>query len=359
MHAPTNGFFYVLDRETGKVISADKTTLATWAKGIDIVTGRPIEEPDIRFEEDVTEIWPGSLGGHSWQAMSFNPKLGLVYIPVQHIGSRFTRTVDEGSDTGIIRGGLLIEPVSRKPGDGKGYLVAWDPVAKKRAWRIQYNTLWNGGTLTTAGGLVFQGTGDGWFSAYNGKTGERLWRFNAGLGIVAAPMTYSVGDKQYVSVLVGYGADRAAFSNYLDAGWKYGAQPRRLLTFAIGGAAKLPESPAPDMTIHALDDPELVIDAADVMAGRVIAQRCVVCHGVGLHSAGSPGPDLRESEIALKLDTFAELLKSDTLLARGMPRFDTLSDDEIRQLHAYIRTRAREAIRDRKAAEAVPPMPQS
>jgi quinohemoprotein ethanol dehydrogenase len=359
MHAPTNGFFYVLDRETGKVISAEKTTVVTWAKGIDLATGRPIEEPNIRYEEGETKIWPGTVGGHNWQAMSYNPGLGLVYIPIQQIGARFRRVSDasEASDTGFNVMGLVTEAIVEKPGDGKGELVAWDPVAQKEAWRIRHDHLWNGGTLTTAGNLVFQGTADGWFNAYSGKTGERLWRFNAGLGIIAAPMSYAIGDKQYVSILVGYGGTAAAFGKFMDVGWKYGAQPRRLLTFALGGKSTLPEPVPPTMKINALDDPELVLDEADIAAGRALSVRCAACHGVGFHSTGTPGPDLRESGIALDLAAFSALLKEGTLLERGMPRFDALSDDEIRQLHAYIRARAREALGERKEAEAAAPMP--
>lgn len=356
MHAPTNGFFYVIDRETGKVISAGATTEITWAEGIDLETGRPIENPNIRYETGVTEIWPGAVGGHNWQAMSYNPELGLVYIPIQQIGTRFTRTT-EGSDTAFNVMGLKTEPFIGKPGDGHGYLVAWDPVEQKEAWRIQHDTLWNGGTLTTSGGLVFQGLADGTFNAYNGRTGERLWRFNAGLGIIAAPMSYELNGTQYVSILVGYGGTASAYGKFMDVGWKYGVQPRRLLTFALGGTEKLPPSPPPTLEVAALDDPDLVLNEADIDAGRALSVRCAACHGVGMHSAGTPGPDLRESGLALHLDSFSQLLKSGALLERGMPRFEMLSDDEIRQLHAYIRARAREVLGTREASDETAPQP--
>lgn len=356
MHAPTNGFFYVLDRETGKVISAGKTTEINWAKGIDLETGRPIEEPNIRYETGKTEIWPGTVGGHNWQPMSYSPKTGLVYIPIQQIGGLFERGSSE-SDQGFNVMGLTTVAIVKKPGDGHGFLVAWDPVAQKEAWRIKHDHLWNGGTLATAGGLVFQGTAEGNFNAYDGRTGERLWRFDAGLGIVGAPMSYSIGDKQYVSILVGYGGTTAAFGKFMDVGWKYGAQPRRLLTFAIGGEKELPEGVPATMEISALDDPELVLDEADVKAGRALSVRCAACHGVGFHATGTPGPDLRESAIALDLETFSQLLKEGFLLERGMPRFQMLSDDEIRQLHAYIRARAREALGKREKSDDSAPRP--
>ncbi len=352
MHAPTNGFFYVLDRENGKVISAGKTTEITWAKDIDLKTGRPNENANIRYETGMTEFWPGSVGGHNWQAMSYNPKLGLVYIPIQQIGARFARQFSDNHNAFNVMG-LSVEPVIKKEGDGHGFLVAWDPVAQKEVWRIKHPELWNGGTLTTAGGLVFQGTADGWFNAFDGLSGARLWRFNAGLGIIAAPMSYSLNGRQYVSVLVGYGGTTAAYGEFMNVGWKYGAQMRRLLTFAIDGKATLPAGPAPDKKIYALDDPDLVLNEADVAAGKGLSVRCAACHGVGMQSAGSPGPDLRESAIAVRLDTFSQMLKSGRM-EKGMPRFEMFSDAQVRQLHAYIRARARDALGLRKQHDDKP-----
>ncbi len=342
MHVPTNGFFYVIDRTTGKPISAEKATVVTWAKGVDLKSGRPIEEPGIRYETGDHEQWPGAIGGHNWQAMSYNPTLGLVYVPMHQIGVRISRGAQSQNAFNIM--GVMVEPIVKKPGDGKGSLVAWDPVAQKQAWSVQHNELWNGGTLATAGELVFQGTADGWFSAYDGRNGKRLWRFNAGLGIIAAPMSYSLGGKQYVSVLVGYGGTSAAFGDFMNVGWKYGAQPRRLLTFALDGKATLPPSALPDKIVHALDDPAMKLDPVEVQAGWDLSLRCAACHGVGMQSTGTPGPDLRESAIAMDLASLGQLLKSGALIEKGMPRFETLTDAEIRALHAYIRDRARAAL---------------
>jgi quinohemoprotein ethanol dehydrogenase len=354
MHAPTNGFFYVLDRGDGKLISAGKTTVISWAKGIDLKTGRPIEEPDIRYEKGVTEIWPGTVGGHNWQAMSYSPKSGLVYIPVQQLGARFSR-VPQPRDGAFNIMGLMVEPIAKKPGDGKGKLVAWDPVAQKEAWSVQHETLWNGGTLATAGGLVFQGNAEGWFDAYDASKGDRLWRFNAGLGIIAAPMSFAWKGEQYVSVLVGYGGTAAAEGRFMDVGWKYGAQMRRLLTFKIGGTAKLPPGPPRDMTVHALDDPKLVLNETDVAAGRGISIACASCHGVGFHATGAPGPDLRESLVALDFASFRKTIREGRM-AQGMPRFEWVTDEQARQLYSYIRARAREALGTRKPDTAPAPV---
>lgn len=343
MHAPTNGFFYVLDRENGKVISAGKTTYINWAKDIDLKTGRPIENPGIRYKGGSTEIWPGTIGGHNWQAMSYNPKTGLVYIPIHQVGALFSRDLADQTDDAVNIMGLVVKPLVKQPGDGKGYLVAWDPVAQEEVWKVTHDHVWNGGTLTTGGDVVFQGTADGWFNAYRASNGEKLWRFNAGLGIIAAPMSFSVDGKQYVSVLVGWGGTSAAMSGVLDVGWKYGAQPRRLLTFALGGNEELPPSAPRDMKTYALDDPDLALDEADIAAGRTLSVACMSCHGAGFRGAGAPGPDLRESAIALRLDTFTQILREGRM-EKGMPRYAWLTDDQIRQLHSYIRARAREAL---------------
>jgi quinohemoprotein ethanol dehydrogenase len=344
MHAPTNGLFYVLERETGKLVNQPgKTTLINWVKDVDMKTGRPNEEPNIRYENGLTELWPGTIGGHNWQAMSYSPRTGLVYIPIQQIGARFAKN-GAASENAFNVMGLLLEPIVKKPGDGHGYLVAWNPVTQKEAWRVQNKNLWNGGTLALAGGLVFQGTAEGTFNAYDASSGQPVWQFNAGLGIVGAPMSYSAGGKQYVSVLVGYGGTTSAYGDFMNVGWKYGVQPRRLLTFAIGGTAKLAPTPGPDMKVHAVDDPALVLNEADVQAGKGVSVQCAACHGIGFQATGTPGPDLRESGIALRLDTLTQLLRSGALMERGMPKFENLTDEQIRQIHAYLRAKAREQL---------------
>jgi quinohemoprotein ethanol dehydrogenase len=343
LHAPTNGFFYVLDRETGKFLSAGKTTYINWATGIDPESGRPLENPNIRYETGATEIWPGTIGGHNWQAMSYSPKTGLVYVPIHQLGARFSRDLSEQSDIAFNVMGLVVQPVVKQEGDGRGYLVAWDPVAQREVWRVTHDFIWNGGTLSTAGGLVFQGTADGRFSAYRASDGERLWGFDAGLGIIAAPMSFSAGGRQYVSVLVGWGGTTAAISSALDVGWKYGAQTRRLLTFALGGTAVLPPGKPRDPKVYALDDPSLALDERDVAAGRALQIVCASCHGAGMRGAGSPGPDLRESAVALPLASFRRVVREGRM-EKGMPAYAWLGDDQIRQLHAYVRARAREAL---------------
>jgi quinohemoprotein ethanol dehydrogenase len=356
LHAPTNGFFYVLDRNDGTLISTGRTTRINWTTGIDPKTGRPIDVPGSRFENGCAEIWPGMIGGHNWQAMAYSPRTRLAYIPIQQLGSRLSR--QPLSQNAFFLNDLWYEPIIKADGDGKGYLVAWDPIAQQARWTVRHDTLWNGGTLATAGDLVFQGTADGWFAAYGARDGKPTWRFNAGLGIVGAPMSYAVGGRQYVAVLVGYGGVAAAYGSYMNVGWKYRAQTRRLLAFALDGKAVLPPGAPADFTVHALDDSALVLDKQDVLAGRTLSMRCGGCHGVGLQAVGTPGPDLRESPIALDFATFRQFLKVGRM-ERGMPRYDMLSDEQVRQLHAYIRARAREALKLPSPSNLTTPVPAS
>ena len=345
MQAPTNGFFYVIDRVNGKLISAEKTGKVTWAERIDRDSGKPVEAKNIRYETGESTLWPSVFGTHNWQAMSFNPKTGLAYIPYMQLGMRFTRT--PGAFSGVTNA-----PVFADAADGKGALLAWDPVAQKQRWKVQHEWFWNGGTLTTAGNLVFQGTADGYFSAYDAETGARVWRFFAGLGIISAPIAYSVEGRQYVSLLAGYGASNTYGMGLMNVGWKYNAQPRRLLTFALDGKAVLPPTAPPDKSVKPVDDPTVTIAEADIEAGhKLYSLYCGACHGREAESAGAPAPDLRESTIALHPESLWSVLHDGALLSRGMPRFLMLNEEQVRQLHASIRARAREALGARKPTD--------
>ncbi len=351
MQAPKNGFFYVLDRHTGRLISAQKLGKATWAERIDVASGRPVEAPNIRFQNGPTTIWPAPNGAHSWQSMSYSVQNGLVYIPYQQMGMRYERTRQDKAGT-LSFAGLAMTKVAVDRTDVKGALLAWDPVAQKLRWKVQHEHLWNGGALATAGNLVFQGTAEGYLVAYNGLTGERLWRFDAGLGITAAPMSYAIRGRQYVSILVGYGGTNM-LGDVLNVGWKFQAQPRRLLTFALDGKAVLPQSQPADLTTHAVDDPLLQLDAGEVTRGRaVFTGNCALCHGLDAVSAGAPAPDLRESSLAVSRQALWQVLHEGVLLQRGMPRFEELTEAQVAQLHAYIRSVARESRNGARKTDA-------
>jgi quinohemoprotein ethanol dehydrogenase len=329
MVAPKNGFYYVIDRQTGKLLSAEKFEKATWAARIDLKTGRPVEVPHLRDGSTPLEIWPTGVGAHSWQSMSFNPGTGLAYIPTMRMGWR------SGPHPGSI------ERSPQNPDEGTAGLLAWDPVAKRKRWEVRYaDSLWNGGAMTTGGNLVFQGTGRGQFIVYNASTGEKLWSFDAGLGIIAAPMTYEVGGVQYVSILVGYGCFFP-----LNYGWHFNEQPRRLLTFALDARKSLPATAPPRFTVKAIDDPSMVIDATEVAKGAKAYQShlCFECHGSDVENFTSMSPDLRESRVALNWEAFLTVVHGGALASLGMPQFQEIDDEELRSIYMYIRQQAREA----------------
>jgi quinohemoprotein ethanol dehydrogenase len=353
MQAPTNGFFYVLDRETGKLISAEKIGKVTWADRIDIESGRPVERPNIRYEKGPVDIYPSPLGAHSWQAMAYDPKAGLVYIPYMQLGARITDEKYPRQETGeppVHFGGVYIDILHDSPEDGRGALIAWDPVEQQARWRVQHDSFWNGGALATGGEVVFQGTGDGIISGYDARSGARIWTFDAKHGIIAPPISYAVAGKQYVSILVGYGGNVGPISNLTNRGWKFGAQPRRLLTFALDGQARLPPTAPRDYVVHALDDPALAIDPDKAAAGLMVYHsNCAYCHGRLLESAGTPAPDLRESALALEWESFRAVVHDGALLPKLMPKFAELSDEQLRDVYLYIRSGAREVLEQQRS----------
>ena len=349
MQAPKNGFLYVIDRATGRLVSAEKIGKVTWADHIDLATGRPVEAPNIRYETGEVVIWPNPTGAHNWQAQAFDPHSGLLYIPYMKNGVHYYRGEAKVGDVNIA--GLSIGSAFAEPDDGKGALLAWDVAQRKPRWKVQHDFIWNGGALATAGGLVFQGTADGFVSAYAAESGQRLWRFDAGLGIIAPPISYRAGGRQYVAVLVGYGGAASIGSDTMEIGWKWGA-PRRRRVFTLEGRATLPPAAARDRTVHAIDDPLMRLDAAEVRAGKELFLNCILCHGRDAVAAGAPAPDLRESRIVLDPAAFASIVHDGALLPRGMPVFGEFSPQQLARLRGYIIARARESAVPKPAAQA-------
>ncbi len=348
MQAATNGFFFVIDRETGKLISAEKTGKVNWASGYDLKTGRPIEAPGIRYQEHDVTLWPGTSGAHNFQPMSYSPKTGLVYIPYMKSATNYSPKI-KPIDFPYM--GVSVTNVKVDKDDATGALIAWDPVLQKPRWKMMRPFMWNGGTLATAGNLVFQGTADGYIFAHDAETGKQLWKFNAGLGIIGAPMSWAKDGKQYVSILVGWGGSSAAASNIMHVGWRYGDQPRRLLTFALGGTKRLAKSPPRDMKVRAVDDPTIVLDEKAVAAGNAISFVCGACHGMQFRAGGAPGPDLRESALALSEDNLWEVVHNGTLRERGMPSIPLLGRPQVHQLWSALRAASREAKGTRKPSD--------
>ena len=355
LHAPKNGFFYVLDRRTGKLISADPFAEVTWATKVDLATGRPVENPDARYMNGVATVAPGTAGAHTWHAMSYNPGTGLVYIPTIH---RAMEMADTGMNLPAWRspdwkadipgdgfGVRIVSTMTSRLDGVKGSLQAWDPVQRRRVWEVPLPGFWNPGTLTTAGNLVFQGRADGRFVAYNAATGDELWRHDLGLGISAPPITYAVNGRQYVALLVGWGAAASAVGGQAaaDHGWAYGVHRRRLVAFSLEGQDTLPAQPAP-VSATPIPSTDFAIDAAAASRGSTAYQyHCRWCHGNGAVAAGM-APDLRASGVPLSKGAFTDAVRGGSRRVRGMPRFAEFTDQRLEDLRHYLRQQADVAL---------------
>ncbi len=346
MQAPKNGFFYVIDRETGKLISADKLGKVTWASKIDLQTGRPVENPGMRYLDfGPSEVWPGNLGLHNWPPMSFNPGTGLVYIPVVESGMNLG---DKGVDParwqpvpGAVNNGISELFANGMRATATASLLAWDPVAKRKVWQVETPPPWNGGTLSTAGGLVFQGQVDGHLVAYDARSGKRVWRYPLGSAGSGTPISFSRKGRQYISLVVGPAlGSQFALEGASGYGWNYRTQPARLVTFALDGKAVIP-APAYAGPERPLPDPAMKLDPAKVELGGALWPACMGCHGIKAVSPGS-APDLRASPMHHSQPAFVEVLRNGALAARGMPVFRELSEDQIEALRQFIEARARE-----------------
>ena len=320
MQANKNGFFYVLDRKTGQLISAKNFTPVTWASGVDPKTGRPVENPDIRYDKTgkPSSQLPGALGAHSWQAMAFNPKTGLVYVPAQEIGMIYEAVKD--FQTAAI--GWNIGTATTFKSDVKGYLIAWDPVHQKEVWRANYQGPWNGGILATAGNLVIQGNAAGFFSAYRADTGEKLWSTSVQSAVLAAPATYEIDGEQYIAVMSGWGG---AYPLMQGKGSDKSGNTRnvsRVLVFKLGGKTTLPSLP-PEPAL--LAPPPDVADAPTVPTGNALFDRfCSVCHGQAAVGGGVV-PDLRTSPF-IAVDAWYSIVLDGALRQGGMAPFAPVLD---------------------------------
>jgi len=342
MQAPKNGFFYVLDRETGELISARNFVDVNWATGIDPETARPIVNPDMHYDQEMKEIRPAPFGAHNWHPMSFHPGTGLVYIPAQDIP--MPHAVDSRWEyrPGAWNTGTDFAVVDSFPRDiVSGHLLAWDPVAQKEVWRVQYPGPWNGGTLATAGNLVFQGTARGSFAAYRASDGELLWEAPAGTGIVAAPITYSLDGEQYVAVMAGWGGAFALVGGDAAAAAGVTDNAGRLLVFKRGGSADLPgfEEAVVAATVTPVDEE---LHPLLLSRGNKLFHRwCAACHGFGAVGGGVV-QDLRLSEPGA-YGIYHDVVLEGAFVGRGMPRFDTwLDPEDVDAIRTYVISRRNE-----------------
>jgi quinohemoprotein ethanol dehydrogenase len=362
LHAPKNGFFYVIDRTNGKLISAEKLGKVTWAEKVDLATGRPVVAPGARYENGPATLWPSFQGVHNLYPQSFSPKTRLVYVPTIEMPAPFGGEVDVKDwhplPSSIQYTGFPTTDGVVPADAGKSFLVAWDPVKQRASWQQPTPGPHNGGTLATAGDLVFQGQADGYVMAYDAATGRRLWQFYVGTAALGTPITYQVGKQQQLTILAGplHGAAGATGSSAARFGWDSRLHPRRLLTFVLDGKAKLPPTPPPTFAAP-LDGTDMQVDEALVREGVQQWSRCRSCHAPGA-VAGGTAPDLRASQIPLNAAGFASTVRTG-IEARGMPRFAELTDHELEALRHYIRYRARLVTRPNgappPAAPAAPP----
>lgn len=348
MQAPKNGFYYVLDRRTGKLISADAYVPLNWASHVDLETGRPVETEGARYKENYKVIFPSAWGGHNWHPMSYSPLTGLVYVPL--IGQPQTFANSSWKDFAFFENHLNLglgdeERLNTFPEEFAEHpfitarISAWDPVAREEVFRIDSGSGWNAGVLSTAGNLVFQGEASGEFAAYTADTGKQLWSSYANTGIMAPPVTFEVDGEQYVTVVGGWGIHMGAFEgDPIDDSNRDAIG--RVLTYKLGGESAPPSASAITRSLPEL--PDIETTAEQVRQGDVLyGARCAWCHGTGVRGTGSV-LDLRYTTKETHAIWTAIVLDG-AYVPLGMPIFnEVLTEEEALAIQAYVLDTARE-----------------
>lgn len=354
MQAPKNGFFYVLDRTNGKLLSAKNFVPVNWASGIDLQTGRPILTGAADYSKEPKVVQPSFLGGHNWHPMSYSPKTGYVYIPAQYTLAELkaAKAPQFPANKSVVNFGLDVPDLPEDPkvlnqirDAWSGELIAWDPVKQKAAWKQPYVSAGNGGTLATAGNLVFQGTADGRVVAYRADTGQPLWEHRANSGVMAGPVTYTVNGEQYVAFSVGWGGILPLLTGPLTNKGKVRAESR-VIAFKLGATGELPTpkaAPVLPTTRQVLTaTPEQLVQARGMFNGL-----CAGCHGLNAISGGVV-PDLRYLDDN-KHAAFPAFV-SGALINKGMPNFsDILQREDMELLRQYLVKRTRDLQADLNA----------
>ncbi|MCW2362478.1 MULTISPECIES: PQQ-dependent dehydrogenase, methanol/ethanol family [Sphingobium] len=345
MQAPKNGYFYVLDRATGAFISAGQIAPANWTLGIDPKTGRPKMNPDAHYGQDPFLVKPGPGGAHNWFPMAYSPRTKLAYFPLYESGmvlaldpdfqpKPFRSNAGWGGYTGEAakkRGELMKEAVAMD----KAYLLAWDPVKQKEAWKIPLPRHGNGGVMVTGSDLVFEGTTRQTFAAFDARNGKLLWEMPVQSAPVAGPITYTLDGVQYVAVNAGWGGGAAMVER--GQGIEMPRAPARLIVFKLGGTAQLP---ALQPAAKAPEPPPLRASEAQVARGaQLFAETCAVCHG---QQAIGGVKDLRmmTRETHAK---FNDIVLKGLYADKGMASFaDLISAEDAEAIHGYLIARANE-----------------
>ncbi len=342
LQAPKNGFFYVLDRATGELLSADAFAHVSWASRVNLASGRPVLRPEADWHAGPRTVAPGVMGAHSWHPMAWSPRTGLVYLPAIELAYRFHPDpgfrfrpghFNTGEDFGAMAAEFEGFEAARFATCAPTRLLAWDPLRRQPAWEVERETAVPAGVLATAGDLVFQGDDRGGLSAYDARSGERLWSSGASVGIMAPPISYAVGGRQYVAVLAGLGGSAGTHMTELRH-----RNEGQLLAFALGGAAPMP--PLVPRTAGVVSVPRLALSDERVRRGRDLYSRhCLRCHGLGARSSGLY-PDLRTASPEVHASWNAIVLGG-LRAGSGMASFaDVLDAEGAAAVHAYVVERA-------------------
>jgi len=337
MQAPKNGFFYVLDRKTGELLSAEKYASVSWASHVDLATGRPVETGRADWHEAAAMVIPGVAGAHNWHPMAWSPQTKLVYIPTQEMAYPFHPERAHRHRPGYMNTAEDFPELARRF-DGferalkfcsPTALTAWDPVAGRMVWQATHRSEVNGGALATAGNLVFHGSGDGALAAYRATDGAKLWESQIGIGVIAPPISYRVDGEQYMAVSVGIGGSAALNMtefDYQNAGY--------VIAWKLGGKALLPD-------VRKREPGEVVVAPTEAKPERIAegqalyAVHCLRCHGMGTKSGGML-PDLRFSS----RETHArwnDIVLGGIRADRGMASFaDVLDPAGAGAIQAYV-----------------------
>ncbi|MBE9540204.1 MAG: PQQ-dependent dehydrogenase, methanol/ethanol family [Proteobacteria bacterium] len=383
MQAPKNGFFYVLDRVTGELLSAKPYAVTTWASHIDMDTGRPVETEQAEYFYQPKLIFPSAAGAHNWQPMAYNPHTGLVYVPVIESAAIWTMPTEPfeyikgginstslyifpirgewGLDSELARTLPSLEELSEGQPDTtvRGFLRAWDPVTQTLAWEKETSgpwagdmfAFWNGGgVMTTAGGLVFQGRATGALVALDAASGEELANIDMAAGMMAAPMTYAIEGNQYVAILTGVGGGIGQVHVPGSAAYEYGNKGR-LIVLKLGGG----DVPKRARVEHDESDgfpiPPVLRSGSETQVAEgadIFLRHCAKCHA-NIDGRGAGIPDLRRMN-ALAHSEFDNIVLKGTRVDRGMGDFsDLLSADQVEATHKYLIELAWKAYENAKA----------
>ena len=354
MQASKNGYFYVLDRATGEFLSGKPFAYVNWTKGLDPKTHRPLREPRADWVRAPALLYPAAVGAHGWQPATFNPKTGLVYLPVIDAAMVYVDTSKRRA--GLIEGNFnlafffpddydpkeldgLYGPLPRiedlstdhKAPKSRGLIRAFNPISGEIVWEQPTHSLWDGGVLSTGGNLVARGDSAGYLNFYAADTGRLLKQLDIGTSIMAAPMTYRVGGVQYVSVMAGYGGGLLFLPFPQDsAAYRYGNEGR-IVTFRLDGGV----TPKPPLFVDQplARPPPRVGSKASIDRGEVFYNRyCSRCHAFGRGLL----PDLRRLAPGTH-ELYYQIVLNGLFEPKGMSRWDdVLTHDDAEAMHNYL-----------------------